>query len=192
MNLEFESDRLKLRPLSENDLDLSFALWLDPDVTKYVGEVRTKNKLIEEHPIAMRRCCGGCIGIWALTTKQDNEKIGTAILLPMPVEEDDTNWDLVFGDEIPDCDIEIGYMLKKTAWGKGYATEACARLLRFAFEESPLTEIVATTDVENAASQYVLLKCGLRQEGMIRAYATHCPGFRITKKQWQKDKSVAL
>ena len=87
MNLEFESDRLKLRPLSENDLDLAFALWLDPDVTKYIGGVRTKKMLIEKHPIAMRRCCGGCIGIWALTTKQDNEKIGTTILLPMPIEE---------------------------------------------------------------------------------------------------------
>ena len=88
------------------------------------------------------------------------------------------------GDDLPDCEIEIGYILKKSAWGKGYATEATNRLLKFAFEETPLEELVATTDLENIASQRVLEKCGLVYEGMRRAYAEECPGFRITRQQW--------
>jgi RimJ/RimL family protein N-acetyltransferase len=139
----------------------------------------------------MRRCGGGCIGIWVLRTKSDGEKIGTAILLPMPVEEDDTNWDLMIGDAIPDSDIEIGYILKETAWGKGYATEACKRLMQFAFEDTPLTELVATTDPENHNSQHVLLKSGMHSLGLIEAYAGKYPGFRITKEQWEENISVA-
>lgn len=191
MKLELESERLTLHPLAEDDVDLLIEMWTNPNVTKYMGGRYTEEQLKEEHHIVMRRCGGGCIGIWALTTKSNDEKIGTAILLPMPVIEDDTNWDLMKGDAIPDCEIEIGYMLKETAWGKGYATEACKRLLKFAFEESPLTEVVAVTDEENSASQNVLLKSGLRSVGLMAAYAEQCPGFRITKEQWENDMAVA-
>ncbi len=119
------------------------------------------------------------------------EKLGPAILLPLPIEEDDTNWDLVVGGELSDCEIEIGYILKRSAWGKGYATEATNRLLKFAFEETPLEELVATIDPENTASQRVLEKCGLVHAGIRRAYAVECPGFRITRRQWLERNSNA-
>jgi len=186
MNLTFESDRLVFRPLAEADLDLVIEQWTDPDVVKCMGDrIYTKEELAEDMPIVVRRCAGGCIGIWCLIDKATGEKLGTAVLLPIPVELDDTDWDLVVGDQMPEGDIEIGYVLKKSAWGKGYATEACKRLLKFAFEVSPLEEIVATTDPENTASQRVLEKCGLVHQGLVRAYADELPGFRITRQQWR-------
>lgn len=186
MNLVFDSERLEFRPLSDADMDLLVEQWTDPDVVKYVADKTcTEEELAEEMPIFVRRCAGGCIGIWCLTDKATREKLGTAILLPMPVEMDDTDWDLVVGEQIPEGDIEIGYIFKKSAWGKGYATEACKRLLRFAFEESPLEEIVATIDPENGASRKVLEKSGLICEGLVRAYAHDIPGFRITRQQWR-------
>ena len=187
MNLTFESERLVFRPLSVADLDLAIEQWTDPDVVKYVaGKTYTEEELAKEMPIVVRRCAGGCIGIWCLIDKATMEKLGTALLLPMPIELDDTDWDLVVGDQIPEGDIEIGYILKKSAWGKGYATEACKRLLKFAFEESPLEEVVATIDEDNAASQKVLEKSGLIYQGMVRAYADDIPGFRITRHQWRQ------
>lgn len=187
MNLTFKSDRLVFRPLSETDLDLAIEQWTDPDVVKYVADkTYTEEELAEEMPIVVRRCAGGCIGIWCLIDKATMEKLGTALLLPMPVELDDTDWDLVVGDQIPEGDIEIGYILKKPAWGKGYATEACKRLLKFAFEESPLEEVVATIDAENATSRKVLEKSGLIYQGLVRAYAVDIPGFRITRQQWKQ------
>jgi len=193
MNLTFESERLLFRPLADTDLDVSMALLTDPDVMKYVGGgTYTKDEVVEDLPIATRRCARGCIGIWCLIDRATQEKLGTAILLPLPIDEDDTNWDLVVGDELPDCEIEIGYILKKSAWGKGYATEACKRLLRFAFEETPLAEVVATTDPENTASQRVLEKSGLIYEGMRRAYAEQCPGFRLTREQWLESSAQAV
>ena len=74
--------------------------------------------------------------------------------------------------------------MKIAVLGKGYATEATNRLLKFAFEETPLEEPVATIDPENIASQRVLEKYGLVYEGLRRAYAEECPGFRITRQQW--------
>ena len=186
MDLCFESERLAFRPLEMRDVDIIIEEWTDPEVCRYITtRPYTQAELREEMPIVIRRCAGGCIGIWVLTLKDSSEKIGTAILLPMPVDLDDTDWDLVQGDAIPEGDIEIGYILKRSAWGKGYATEACRRLLRFAFEESPLEEIVATIDPENAASRHVLEKSGLRQFGLIRAYSyDDIPGFRITRAEW--------
>ena len=62
-------------------------------------------------------------------------------------------------------------------------------MLQFAFEESPLQEIVATIDAENTASRNVLDKCGLIYEGLIHAYMEQIPGFRITRQQWQDQQA---
>ena len=187
MNLVFESERLLFRPLSEADIDLAIDQWTDPDVVKYAADrIYTEEELVAEMPTVIRRCAGGCIGVWCLIDKVTEEKLGSALLLPMPVELDDWDWDLVVGERIPEGDIEIGFILKKSAWGKGYATEACKRLLKFAFEVSPLEEIVAVIDAENVASRKVLEKSGLIYEGLVRAYTEKCPGFRITRQQWKQ------
>ena len=68
--------------------------------------------------------------------------------------------------------------------GRYVATEACRRLLRFAFEDTPLTEIVGVIGKGNAASEKVLLKCGLVRAGMRRAYGEQCSAFRITRDQY--------
>ncbi|MEM9148529.1 MAG: GNAT family N-acetyltransferase [Pseudomonadota bacterium] len=188
MNLVFESERLEFRPLQLDDVDLAIALWTDPEVVRYVSyRTYSEAELAEEMPIVTRRCGGGCIGIWMLRDKASREKIGTALLLPMPVELDDTDWDLVQGEGIPEGDIEVGYTLKRSAWGKGYATEACRRMLRFAFEETPLDVVAGTIDPNNAASRHVLRKSGLRELGLIRAYGHDIPGFRITRQRWLDD-----
>ncbi len=184
MKLVLESERLLLRPLVEADADVEIEMGTDPEVMKYVGAVETKDQIVRDMQKYTRRCAGGCIGVWCVTNRSTEEKLGSAILLPLPIEEDDTNWDLVVGEELPDCEIEIGFILGRSAWGMGYATEATKRLLRFAFEETPIEELVATIDPENIASRRVLEKSGLVYEGMRRAYAAECPGFRITRQQW--------
>lgn len=184
MNLVLKSERLLLRPLAEEDLDLCIQILTDPEVMKYVTKTQTRDQVVAELPLSMRRCAGGAVGIWCVIEHGTREKLGTAVLLPLPIEEEDTNWDLILGDDVADCEIEISYLLKPSAWGRGYATEACTRLLRFAFAEARLDEVVAVTDPLNQASQNVLRKSGLIDEGMRRAYAGQAPGFRLTRRQW--------
>jgi ribosomal-protein-alanine N-acetyltransferase len=187
MNLVLSSERLLLRPLAETDVDVEIEIGTDSEIMKYVGAVKSKEEIARNMTKYCRRCCNGCIGTWSVVERATNEKLGNAILLPLPIDDVDTNWDLVGGNDLPEGDIEIGYMFRKPAWGKGYATEACRRLLKFAFEESPLTEVVAVTDPKNAASRHVLEKCGLTYRGPRRAYATECSGYRITRREWLKS-----
>ncbi len=183
MKLEFESDRLAFRPLSMDDLDIMTEIGTDPEVMKYVAPTDTPELVVRQMPDFMRRCAG-CIGFWSVTDQFMDEKIGTCSLTPLPIEEDDTPWKLVAGDDLPDREIEVGYMVKRSAWGRGYGTEICARLLQFAFEDSPLQEVIAVIDERNSASRRVLNKCGMTYEGLRRAYAEQCPGFRMTRRQW--------
>ena len=185
MELTLTTDRLLLRPVTLEDADISLELLTDPEIMRYIGSPISEREVVDNLPREVKRSGGGCIGIWTILETQTNEKIGSALLLPLPIELDDTDWSLLGHPEIPEGDIEIGYMFKKSAWGKGYASEAAGRLLRFAFEDTPLQEVVAVTDPENTNSQRVLRKIGLRNEGMRRAYKYDCSAFRITRSQWQ-------
>jgi RimJ/RimL family protein N-acetyltransferase len=185
MDLVLHSDRLALVPFDEADLDIVIELFTDPRVLRFSGVMKVAD-IRKEMPNWTRRGGNGCIGIWCITARESGEKLGTCALLPMPVEEDDTNFDLVVPGQMPEADVEVGYFLKPSAWGRGHATEACRRLLQFAFEESPLNEIVATFDEGNDASRNVLLKSGFLDHGVRRCYGVDGSDFRITRDEWMR------
>ena len=184
-DLILETERLHLRPLALEDADLSIEIFTDPDVMRYVWDVMTPSEVETSMANHILRGAGGRIGVWSATDRSTGEKLGTGALLPMPIDDEDTNWDDLKSERYPEAEIEVGYFLKKSAWGKGYATEICKRLLAFAFEQTDLPEIVATTDNGNAASQHVLTKCGFQLKGRRYCYAEDdCPDFRITREEW--------
>ena len=189
MKLELYAERLCLRPYDLSDVDLDIEMATDPDVMKYFGGVVTEEQAVAETINFTRRCGDGCIGVWTVIDRLTQEKLGEVFLAPLPIDVEDTQWELIHGDDLPDGEIEIGYLFKRSTWGKGVATEACQRLLRFAFEETPLTEIVGVIEEGNAASENVLLKCGFVREGMRRAYAEQRPAFRITRAQFMARSS---
>ena len=183
-NLNLETDRLRLVPMDASDIDLCIQLFTDESVTKYAGGPEAEEVIHREMPKWIRRGGNGGIGIWIISDRKTNTRLGSVALLPIPVEKDDTDFDLVVPGVMPEGDIEVGYFLVPDAWGKGYATEACKRILRFGFEETPLEEIVATFDVGNTVSRKVLLKCGFKDHGTRRCYAADGPDFRITRDEW--------
>ncbi|MEM6658560.1 MAG: GNAT family N-acetyltransferase [Pseudomonadota bacterium] len=184
--LILKTKRLTIAPLRMSDLDLVQRLLCDADVMHYVtGEAETPEAVKRNLPNAVRRGAGGRIGFWSISDNATGSKIGDVILMPVPIDQDDYDFELLVPDAYPDAKIEVGYLLVPQAWGRGIATEACARLLRFAFEETPLTEIFATTDPDNKKSQNVLRKCGLRAIGKRRAYAwDDVDWFQVTRTEW--------
>ena len=184
VSLVLQSARLTLRPLAARDVDLTVAMMTDPAVMKYWGPVMTEDAAAAKQPNLVRRGGNGGIGIWCVDDRASGEKLGWALLLPMTVDGGGTDWDTVVEDVWPDDDIEVGYMLRPAAWGQGLATEACARMVRFAFEGTPLVEVVGVTHPGNDASQKVLRKCGFSGGGLRRAFGAQLPGFRITRAQW--------
>ncbi len=161
------------------------ALQTDPQVMQYIGGPVPVEAISEKLETSVRRGAGGRIGVWCIEGRRSGEKLGTAILLPLPVEAYEADPSQFVADAYPSAEIEVGYILLRSAWGRGIATEACRRLLKFGFEETSLGQIAAVTHSDNLVSQKVLQKCGLRPEGMRRAYCNDVPGFRITRAQWQ-------
>ena len=188
MNLNLQSHRLSLMPFTPDDIDLSVEMFTDPAVVKYAGGVMSERQIRANLSNWTRRGGDGCIGIWTVSDRETGEKYGSAALLPMPIERNTTDYDLVVPGEMPNGDIEIGYYLKRSAWGFGYATEASRRLLEFAFEETPLQEVVATFDPKNLASRNVLVKAGFIERGTMRCYGQDGGlNFRITRDEWLRN-----
>jgi len=184
MNLILTSNRLVLTPHGPADLDLSVEMFTNPQVVKYAGGVMDEATIARDMSKWSKRGGNGCIGIWCISDRKTEEKYGSIALLPIPIEEDDTDFNLVVPGEMPEGDIEIGYFLKPSAWGRGYATEASRRLLQFAFQETPLKEVVSTFEEENIASRNVLEKVGFISHGMRRCYGETGTDYRITREQW--------
>ena len=184
--LVLETPRMILRPYQADDYELSREQMTDPDVVKYItGEVLSEDKLAERISKSLDRSICGNLGIWVLIDRETQEKLGTAVLLPLPENEIEAQWsDIDLTTISPQAKIEVGYILTKPAWGKGYATESCTRLIEFGFEETPLEVIWAVTDPENTASQHVLRKSGLQDDGQIVAYKEILPLFKVTKYNW--------
>ncbi len=184
MNLNIKTDRLLLTPLGMEDIDIAIELFTDPRVMEFLWDVETVEEIQKEMTTSIRRSAGGAIGVWVIRDLESHEKFGTCCLLPLPIDEDDTNWDLVVESQSIDYEIEIGFIIKHAAWGKGIATEAAQGLLNFAFENIDTEEIVAVIDDENSRSRNVLLKIGMKEIGIRSAYNTSCPGFRINREEW--------
>jgi len=94
----------------------------------------------------------GAANILALTLKDTNQFIGLVGMMFKPEHKK--------GD--------LGYLLSKPFWGKGYATEAAKKMLEVGFNEYGLERIAASAFADNPASLKVLEKVGFRYEGTSR------------------------
>jgi RimJ/RimL family protein N-acetyltransferase len=91
--------------------------------------------------------------VWAVVRRQDDRLIGACGLT---IERDHDR-------------AELGYWIGKPYWGNGYATEAAAALVRYAFA-SGLNRVMARHFRGNVASGRVMQKIGMRQEGVMRQH----------------------
>ena len=184
MKLTLNTDRLVLTPLESNDVDLAVELWTDPEVVRYICDVPTEAEIRQEMPDSIKRGGNGGIGIWCVAERKTGEKLGSAYLLPMPTAEKEVDYGLIVMGQMPDTDIEVGYFLKRSAWGQGYATEVCKRMLQFAFQDVSLEEVVASVNTNNVASKNVLKKSGLSFWGRTQCWGEDSPLFKITRDEW--------
>src|SRR5207237_533330 len=83
----------------------------------------------------------------------------------------------------PTCDVEIGYRLLADTWGQGLATEVATALIAHAFGDLGLFRVIGVTHPDNVASQRVLQKSGLTDQGWgiyynrkVRLFAAECAG----------------
>ncbi len=185
MDLHITTSRLTLAPFGAEDVDIAIEMFTDPG-SNYTGSVMGEDEVRKHMPDWVRRGGNGCLGIWCVANSETGEKLGTVALLPMPIEDADTDFELLKPDFWPDSDIEIGYYLKRSSWGNGYATEAASALIDRVFKSESLSEICATFDSTNSASRNVLNKCGFVDLGERECYGTTGHDFRITRDDWRR------
>lgn len=69
--------------------------------------------------------------------------------------------------------VELGYVLGRAYWNRGYMTEAARAVIEWALSQPEIHRVWAVCDVDNAASAKVLEKVGMRREGVLRRWIIH-------------------
>lgn len=152
MTLHLETSRLWLRPLGLADAENLHQLWTEPAVRKYLWDDQiisrdTVTEVIEASEKSFAECG---FGFWTLTGKENTETLGFCGLRHF--QEDGTS----------DSQVELMYGLSTTRWGKGLATEAAQRVMRYGFEEVGLDAIYAGADPPNERSFRVMENLGMK------------------------------
>jgi [ribosomal protein S5]-alanine N-acetyltransferase len=152
--VELTTERLHLRPFTEADRLAIHAVYADPEVMRHVGH--GAHRTIEE-TVAALRVYGEVLerrgfSFLAVTERDGGALVGDAGLYPL-------------GE-----DVELGYTLARSAWGRGYATELGRALVAHAFEALGAPRVVAQVEPGNAGSRRVLEKLGMTEREMRTAY----------------------
>lgn len=151
-----ETERLLLRkPRPEDAADLA-AAYADPETMRYIGDGSTATRNEVEEGIAqwLERWQSWGLSLCSLERREDGRVLGRAGFLLWNPE----TW------EVPGDETEIGWLLGREHWGRGYATEAARALRDWAFDERGLTRLISLIEPENLRSIRVAEKLGERYE----------------------------
>jgi RimJ/RimL family protein N-acetyltransferase len=146
-----ETARLRLRRFKKSDLDNLSELESNPEIIKWtpmrvpLSREQSQTRL---EGILNNEAARAPLGIWAVEEKASQDFVG---------------WFMLIKREAHDPDPELGFMIVQRQWGKGYATEAAACLVSYAFNVLAFPKVIAVTDERNENSKQVLLKLGFKK-----------------------------
>jgi [ribosomal protein S5]-alanine N-acetyltransferase len=151
-----ETPRLRMRPFEESDAPAVFEVFSVPEVGEFVGgaheTIEASEKLVADNR-AHQESHG--FSYWALEERATDRLIGEVGLQLL---------------EYKGPDVEIGWVVAKPAWGRGYATEAAQAWLDLGFTTLGLDEIIAVIRPQNTASHRVAQRLGMHRAGTRHAY----------------------
>jgi len=187
MDVLLETDRLILRRFTDADVDNLVDLDADPEVMFFINAGTPTPREEIERDVLPRFLWyydnWPAWGFFAAIDKATSDFIGWFHLRPDP------------DDGVAD-EPELGYRLRRPAWGKGFATEGSRALVDLAFSDLGTTRVFATTMAVNVASRRVMEKAGLRFIRLFQAdWPVRIPGdehgdveYAITRAEWEQDR----
>lgn len=134
-----ETARLRLRPFRDADRPTVVTLLTDPDVRRYLGGPAELPDDFATHPL------GEQPDVWAAEVVATGESIGSCSFT------DDRG------------SLELSYSFVPSAWGQGYASEACAAVLGWAWSTTDVDRIIAVTQSANERSIALLERLGFAE-----------------------------
>ena len=192
MNVLLETERLVLRQFTHADEQSLYELDNDPVVMHYINNGRPveRSEVVEvlDHWLTYYDRFDG-YGFWA------------AVDPAAPITHDGFLGWFHFrpGEGAGPLEPELGYRLRRDAWGRGLATEGSRALIDLGFARFDVERVTAETMVVHTASRRVMEKSGLRLVRTFRAdWPVRIPGdemgdveYTITRDQWLADRSVS-
>ena len=166
-----ETERLILRGFEEEDLDVYAEMCNDPEVMRYIGHGKTLSRVESWRNMAM--IIGHWYlrgyGLWAVEERQTGEMIGR------------------IGCWKPEgwIGFEVGWMLRKAFWGKGFATEAAKAAMDYAFINLHQSRVISLILPENLASQRLALRLGEKLEETTEIFGNQVRVYGISREKWQ-------
>jgi [ribosomal protein S5]-alanine N-acetyltransferase len=145
------TERLFLRHFQATDHEPMYRIFCDPDVMRFSDGVKTKEWVRAWLETCLERYQTWGFGPYAVLEQSSQNVIGYCGLFFFP------NLDV-------QAEVEIGYRLKRSAWGQGYATEAAKAVRDFAFTTLGIKRFIAMIDPSNIASIRVAEKVGMKYE----------------------------
>jgi RimJ/RimL family protein N-acetyltransferase len=139
-----ETERLLLRPLGAGDLDDFAALLADPDVTRFVSRL-TRDEAAERIRADEAEWRQRGHGILVVSHRESGEFLGRAGIKRWP--------------QFDEC--ELGWVLRRAAWGHGYATEAARACAEWGFANLEVPYLTAMIHPRNARSIAVAERLGM-------------------------------
>jgi [ribosomal protein S5]-alanine N-acetyltransferase len=154
----FETERLVLRVPRHSDAQAIFEGYArDAEVVRYLvwrphGDIGETERFLEA---CARGWAAGDEFPWAVTLKEGGELIGMVGLRPRGFKAD------------------VGYVLARRWWGRGFAAEALRPVVEWALSQPGVYRVWALCDVDNRASARVLEKVGMTREALLRRNSLH-------------------
>ncbi|MGH9347241.1 MAG: GNAT family N-acetyltransferase [Vicinamibacterales bacterium] len=147
MGVYLETPRTFMREILGNDFDFLLRMMSDPEVMRYYPRSYGKRDVrgfINRMRVFYKD--DGC-GLWMLIDRENGEPLGRVGLMRQHVNGAD--------------EFEIGYMVHRPFWRRGFATEAALAVRDYAFADRKLPRVISLIRPENVPSQGVARKLGM-------------------------------
>ena len=147
---QIETERMIGRRFSTSDFDDLYRMLTDPEVTKTLGGIKTRQETEQALQRTIAHWDEHGFGMWMFYDKATGRFAGRGGFRKLELEGK--------------AETEIAYALMSEFWGKGYATEMALVSKKVAFETLDLPDLVCFTMTTNNASKNVMQKIGFVYE----------------------------
>lgn len=165
--MRLETARLRIRDLDpEADAAALLPLYADSEAMRFIGgrtlqDVDAVRDFLERR---LSRSAPAPLGFWVVEERAGGRVVGTALLDRVPRTAADA------AEPELGSDVQIGGALRRDCWRLGYATELGQALVRFAFLDVGLVDLVALAEPEHPVSHGLAGGLGFVDEGVTYAY----------------------
>ncbi len=164
-----ETPRLLLREMTAADLDFVATMLAHPEVNHFYERRFTRAESKDWLSRQLERYRRDGHGLWLVMDRQTGEPLGQVGLCMQEVE----------GTRHP----EVGWLLHRPYWGRGYATEAGGSARDAAFERWGYDHVISLIRPVNVPSQRVALRLGMTLGRTVQFHGVEHVVFGITREQ---------